>query len=305
MIKIIIPLVLLASVSTVSLAADLAQGVLTATGFGIADGSKFPRPQARLMSKRAATVDAQRNLMETIEGVRVTAGTTVENMVVTSDKVGTRVQGMLQGAFIVNENTYEDTGSWVTEMELGVCVNKSALECQQKPSLTDIIREEMAATPPVKVFDPTNEMIGASLTADEEAVGEVATVSGGSTEAPATSVSAESPAEPATGLIVDVSGQDFSPMLDVRIETADGAELYGPALVQLEDGTDWLNWARSVDAAKQMSQVVGDNPLVVAASGLSDSDHIVVSNDQAIAIFNSNTSGSNFLKKGKVIFVVK
>jgi hypothetical protein len=54
-----------------------------------------------------------------------------------------------------------------------------------------------------------------------------------------------------------------------------------------------------------MNQVVGDNPLVVAASGLSDSDHIVVSNQQAMTIFNSNTGGSNFLKKGKVIFVVK
>ena len=47
--------------------------LLSAEGFGFADAKRFPESQARLMAVRAAKIDAQRNLLETINGVRVTA----------------------------------------------------------------------------------------------------------------------------------------------------------------------------------------------------------------------------------------
>ena len=64
--------------------------LLSAEGFGFADAKRFPESQARLMAVRAAKIDAQRNLLETINGVRVTAGTTVKDMALESDIIGTR-----------------------------------------------------------------------------------------------------------------------------------------------------------------------------------------------------------------------
>ena len=71
--------------------------MITAEGFGFSDANRFSEPQARLMALRAAKIDAQRNLLEVINGVRVTAGTTVKDMMLESDIIGTRVKGMLQG----------------------------------------------------------------------------------------------------------------------------------------------------------------------------------------------------------------
>ena len=51
--------------------------LLSAEGFGFADAKRFPRASA-IDAVRAAKIDAQRNLLETINGVRVTAGTTVK-----------------------------------------------------------------------------------------------------------------------------------------------------------------------------------------------------------------------------------
>lgn len=258
--------------------ADLAEGVLTATGAGIADGSRYPTStQAKLLSRRAAMVDAQRNLLETINGVRITGGTTVENMMVTSDKVGSRVQGMIRGAFIVSENSYEDAGNWVTELELGICVNGTPESCKGKSTLTQAVRDELPVPAPEAVYAPAPEDVPATLAA---------------------------PGKAATGLIVDVSAFDFSPMLDVRIRTTEGQELYGPGIAQPEAG-DWLNWARTVASARDMGDIVGAAPLLVDAAELGDDGHIVVSNENAMEIFMQNTQGGNFLKQGKVVFVVR
>ena len=45
--------------------------MITAEGFGFSDANRFSEPQARLMALRAAKIDAQRNLLEVINGVRV------------------------------------------------------------------------------------------------------------------------------------------------------------------------------------------------------------------------------------------
>lgn len=68
------------------------------------DASKFPNPaQAQLMATRGAVVDAQRNLLEIIEGVKVTGETTVKDMVTESDVVKTRVEGVVKNARVIGE----------------------------------------------------------------------------------------------------------------------------------------------------------------------------------------------------------
>lgn len=75
-----------------------------AKGTSVLDTERFKNAaQARAMATRGAIVDAQRNLLETIKGVEVTGETTVEDFMTTSDKVTTKVQGVIKGAYQVGE----------------------------------------------------------------------------------------------------------------------------------------------------------------------------------------------------------
>ena len=79
--------------------------VVTAEGTGVAPANAYNSVQARMLARRAAIVDAYRQLAEQIKGVNVDADTTVENMMVTSDVVRTHVSALVQGARIVEEKT--------------------------------------------------------------------------------------------------------------------------------------------------------------------------------------------------------
>lgn len=74
--------------------------VISAKGFGIAPPSAVNAAQARALARRAAVVDARRNLLEVLKGVHIDSSTTVENFLVTSDTIRTKVEGVLQGSAI-------------------------------------------------------------------------------------------------------------------------------------------------------------------------------------------------------------
>lgn len=65
-------------------------------------------PQARLMAKRAAEVDAQRRLVERIKGLRITSDTLVRDFVAESDVINTEARGTLVGAQEVGNPYYHD-----------------------------------------------------------------------------------------------------------------------------------------------------------------------------------------------------
>ena len=76
-------------------------------GSGIAPTQGSPAQQ-KLMARRAATADAYRNLLEVVNGVRVSAETTVRDFVTESDVVRTRVEGVVKGAVPVGEPQLKD-----------------------------------------------------------------------------------------------------------------------------------------------------------------------------------------------------
>lgn len=115
-------------------------GLIVATGFGAADLSKVPfEQQAKVMAKRAAQLDAQRNLVEQIKGLRLTGGTIMEDFEVTSDKVGTRVKAVLKGAFELDSVTTKDDETILVEVRMAVCVNEFHPRCKSQPTLQDAV----------------------------------------------------------------------------------------------------------------------------------------------------------------------
>lgn len=80
---------------------------ITADGYGVLP-TGIPIGRAKIMGRRAAIVDAQRNLVETIQGTAVDSETTVNNFILTDDVVKTKVSGLIKGATVVDEELLED-----------------------------------------------------------------------------------------------------------------------------------------------------------------------------------------------------
>ena len=116
--------VLMLAMATVALAAndaiDWNRGVVRATGIG-AGKANVPKSSGvyRAQAKRAAMMDAQRNLAENVKGVHVTADSTMEDLSLQSDVVRTRVDAIIKGMNEVSSQYYEDgTCEVVLEMPL-------------------------------------------------------------------------------------------------------------------------------------------------------------------------------------------
>lgn len=279
--------------------------MITAEGFGFSDANRFSEPQARLMALRAAKIDAQRNLLEVINGVRVTAGTTVKDMMLESDIIGTRVKGMLQGSFETDSSVAFEDGSWVASVKMAVCMDKSDALCRAKPTLASITQPSLVGAPAEARYSVSDlpavaaavlEKIDAPQNAPESA--NAAPVQAAATPVPAE----DAVANRATGLILDARALNYTPMLDVRVRTDSGKELYGPGHVPM--GSDWLHWAPSIVSANEMADIVGDAPLVMTPESLGEATELVISDNDAIKLFTSNTLNGDFLAAGKVVIVV-
>ncbi|NTV01035.1 MAG: hypothetical protein HGA55_07955, partial [Methanoregulaceae archaeon] len=93
---------------------DWTTGVITAVGIGAPPAQPANPAQARAMAERAAQVVAYRNLLEAVKGVRVDSTTLVENFMVTSDVIKTEVNGIVQGAMIMDKKYMSDGSVEVT-----------------------------------------------------------------------------------------------------------------------------------------------------------------------------------------------
>jgi hypothetical protein len=83
-------------------------GEVYAAGIGAPPAQPANAAQARAMAERAAFVVALRNLLEVVKGVRVDSETMVENYMIKSDTIRTRVEGIVKDARIVKKQYMSD-----------------------------------------------------------------------------------------------------------------------------------------------------------------------------------------------------
>lgn len=94
---------------------DFTQRTVTATGIGVSGGTG-----GRAGILRAAKLDALRNLLEVINGIALTASTTVENQMLANDVVKTRVEGIAKMFRQVGPERYYDDGSIEVTIEMSL-----------------------------------------------------------------------------------------------------------------------------------------------------------------------------------------
>src|SRR5512145_2497190 len=83
-------------------------GYIEAVGTGAPSEQHYGKPQARPMALRAAQVDAYRNLLEIVQGVKIDSKTTIKDFVTESDVINTAISGMVKGAQIVKKEYLSD-----------------------------------------------------------------------------------------------------------------------------------------------------------------------------------------------------
>lgn len=101
--------------------------LLRAKGSGIEpDDPNMSLAEKSLMAKRAAKLDALRNLVEQIYGTRITSSSTVKDFVLQSDEVRGKVNAFVEGARVVSEQMMPD-GSYQAEVEIDIDPLKNIL----------------------------------------------------------------------------------------------------------------------------------------------------------------------------------
>ncbi len=84
------------------------EGYIEAKGIGAPPEKYYGKPNARPLAMRAAKLDALRNILEVINGVRVDSTTLVRDFTIQSDLIRTEVEGMVRGAREVDTQYMSD-----------------------------------------------------------------------------------------------------------------------------------------------------------------------------------------------------
>ncbi len=93
------------------------QGVVYANGYGTAKPS-FSAAQKRILARRAAVVDAQRNLLEITKGVRITSVIKTGQAMKENPEIKTRVSGIIKGAQIIQDHYQNEIANVTMSMPI-------------------------------------------------------------------------------------------------------------------------------------------------------------------------------------------
>ena len=241
-------------------------GYIEAVGIGAPPQRYIGTPQARPNALRAAQVDAYRNLLEVINGVRVDSTTTIRDFTVESDVINTQVQGIVKGARTMKQEYLSD-GTVEVTVRMPMAGNFASVII---PRILE--RRQAPPTPPPAPQAPA--------------------------PAPASEVF--------TGLVVDARGIQARPAMSPRIIDEKGQEVYGSMNVEREYAVQqgMSGYARDLTAAQSNPRVT-NNPVSVKGlrtEGAGRSD-IVIANAEAERI-RAGADNQGFLKKCRVMIVL-
>ena len=237
-----------------------------ATGIG-ALNPKLPPSAQRKNALRAAQLDAMRNMVETLNGVVLTSETTVENAMVASDVIKTRVEGIVKNFRFTAKPRYMSDGSVEVDMEM-LLTGKVG---------DALLPEQMGEKKPAFASLPSNF----NYSEPQPYTGLIVDASG----------------------IIDVQPAMVPNVLDESGEGIYGED-FVPRESAVKYGV--AEYAASLDAARRNVERVGANPLVVSAiraSGLNKSDLVISDRDvETVATISDNTE---VYESCKVIIVLK
>ncbi len=260
--------------------ADFELNRVEADGFGLPPDYAVSEAQARLMARRAAISDAQRNLAEQIAGVQVDSETTVQNLQISSDVIRTHVSALLKGAKVISES-YED-GACHVVMALPLYGVSNSLASAVLPHTTH--RESFPTTilpePDEPQYTPTQPE---------------------TTTGPTSSTITNRQSGTYTGIIVDCTGLGLRSAMSPVIKTTAGEKIYGYKNLDskkvIKNGMAGYSNGYEGNVSR-----AGSNPLIVRAVGVDHYFNPVVNVADAKIILEEN-GYTHFLDNCAVVFI--
>jgi len=251
------------------------QGYVEAMGIGAPPESSYGKPNARPMALRAGKLDAYRNLLEVVKGVRIDSTTEVKDFTVSNDTIRAQVEGLVKGAQVIKQDYMSDGTVEVTvRMSLGGDLSQAVLPIPR------VIKSETFDRP----------------------AGPLAPQAPGKTPA--------APAAPQamvfTGMVIDARGIQARPAMAPKIIDEAGQEVYGSMQVDREFAVQqgMSGYARDLSSAQSNARVT-NNPVTIKGIKTEGpgKSNIVISNAEAEKI-RSSSENLSFLKKARVMIVL-
>lgn len=240
-------------------------------GYFEAEGYSAPG-QNRFAAMIAAKVDAQRRLLEIIKGAQVTSATTIENGVLKSDVMISKVKGIVQGARMTARKYDMRSGTAMIRLAIGYkdFLNKALKDKDFK----DAFYQTAKTTAPV--FQAVKEeVVPAEVVYD--------------------------------GLIVDATATEMEPAYINRVYS-DNKVVYDPTKVpqQVIVERGLASYTIDINKAKAILDTYGvKNPLIVKATATTKlKSDVVINSADATVVMNSNDK-SGFLESAKIVFILK
>ena len=267
------------------------EGYISAVGEGTAtpSGNKV---KDQLRAVRAATILAQRALLETVKELKIDSETKVQNRMVQEDVINTRIEGTIQGAEIVKQDVRWEGDTPIATVELRICLSGVG-GCKSEKSIINALALDQKSEPAHVPQQRLNDIVPKQETA-----------------IPRTQDIIYDTSKPVTGIIFNLQGLFFERViLPVVITIGDGNKPFTVYSVKSVDPQvirtyGVVRYADSVEQARQNPHL-GDNVIIVPVSGITKENMIMIGFDAARLIRETTSHGNDYLKSAKVIIATK
>lgn len=300
-------LLMMASVFAAEGVTNWEEGTVTVVGNGVAPSVTVNAAQAKALAKRAATVDAYRQLAEAVKGVNVDSETTVENMMVLSDVTKTKVNATVQGARTLKVEYLPDGMCEVTMQVSIFGVSGSLAEAVLPPNPTPTaFPAPDPAVAPAPATTEVNVNVSVGTMAPASPAVPVPTVQQ-STQKPVVTGTSAAPAPAGkavgkyTGLIVDCRGLGLRPCMSPVIKNDKGNPIYGYKNLDYQKviANGMAEYTKDMGNAPR----AGAHPLVVKAVAVDNhnSNPVITTADANRVLIENGATG--ILDHTNVVFV--
>jgi len=303
----LIALALCMMIFTIASAADRGQidwsqgqnSAIEAVGIGLPPENAHTSAQAKLLARRAAVVDAYRNLLEMTQEIQVDSETTMKDLMIENDTVKTQVSGIIQGAKIKSEKQMSD-GSYRVVLTLNLFGENSLAAI----ALPKVMPSQVTPFPtPIQPVTPYVSIQPTVQTIEQPAVQPQGPVVNPVTQQLTPVVAPYTP----SGVIVDARGLGLEATYSPAIYDTTGRAIYGTNFIDPDFAikygmTDYAPTPELVEEAQNGRSRAGTLPIIVKAVGLKGNNHsVIISQVDADKILAANQIGK-FLNQCEVVF---
>ncbi len=267
------------------------EGYISAVGEGMAtpSGNKV---KDQLRAVRAATILAQRALLETVKELKIDSQTKVQNKMTQEDVIHTHIEGTIQGAEIVKQNVQWEGDTPIAKVELRICLGGVGA-CKPEKSIIGALNLDQKS----EQTNAPSQRLDDILAKQETTVQKSQDIIYDSSR-------------PVTGIIFNLQGLFFERViLPVVITIGDGDKpftVYSVKSVEPQVIRTYgiMRYADTVEQARQNPHL-GDNIMIVPISGVTKENMIVIGFDAARIIRETTSHGNDYLKSAKVTIATK